>query len=183
MGIGVLGVNMSIAPVANDTRIYASQYNALVTAIQDEDIGHAHTGAADGGKRISHADLTDGKISSLSDTHTHGEIDDHIDAVSGVHGGHSDTYIVGMLSNQMLIQVGTMTFSSRDANVLFATSGVNFTETPFVFVVADGPEIENAQYVHYCITARSSTGFSVHRGVSAPLTAQWLAIGKRSTVS
>lgn len=82
---------MAISKVADGQTASAAQYNAVVDAVQDTDIGHAHTGATNDGHVIDHTDL------SNIGSNTHANIDTHI-AANSAHGIHALAKVMGQVS-------------------------------------------------------------------------------------
>jgi hypothetical protein len=173
---------MAITPVANGQIAYASQYNALITALQDEGVGHAHTGEADGGAPVSHSDLTDGAIASLSNSHSHAELDAHVESALGQHQLNASASVVGSIGSQFVLQAGlgttdtTIGFPDWITCTKAVVFPVPFSSIVAVFVAAtDGTRSAGPANV-------TVTGFTAHlesgtQYAAFPVTFYWLAIG------
>jgi hypothetical protein len=136
---------MAVSPVANGQNATAEQYNALVTYLQDTAAGHDHAGTTNKGKRVSHVNVTDGKISDLgASSHTHQVIDNHLDAAAGnathnAHGLITGIYVAGAYGSQLVIFTGYFTGTDLNGTVYFSSNGLSpatcvFTAAPKVFV-------------------------------------------------
>lgn len=185
---------MPVPLVADDTTATAAQYNALVSEIQSETVGHAHTGETNEGKKVSHTDLTDGTITGLSNSHTHAQIDTHINDDQGQHGLNASAYAVGNLTStlngvagQITIQTGAFPWasmvldtpnSSYYGDVSFETE---FDSAPLIFLTPNTigylktssptwyPSVENV----------TTTGFRIRQSYLFNfVTMHWMAIGK-----
>lgn len=157
---------MPLTPVAVGQAATASQYNALVTAIQDESSGHAHTGETDGGAPVSHSDLADGAIAALVDSHSHAEIDDHVDGAQGQHGLNANMYVAGAGGSQLVFQAGNAT---TDATVALAVGfydqakTITFT-TPFASVLGVIVTPRETEAAKVGVDTVSTTGFRARIG-------------------
>ena len=161
---------MSATKVANGQPTDASQFNGLVDDIDDIDIGHAHSGIAGGGRKVTHSDLLDGAIPDSGTELTHAQINDHIGSTPGagplgVHGLDALAYVMGLLNNQYTFEVGSGSVAQISGSHCWGTTTTGLTTVVGAIAVpSTDPRAYHSSYEGFgwCVTAISGNHFDVH---------------------
>jgi hypothetical protein len=163
---------MPVSKVANGQLIQDAQYNGLVDAIQDPEVGHNHTGDAGYGRQILLSDIVDDGAPGGS-TVSYAEIDAHVNATEEVHGLGADAHVLGAQGQGMLVQYG----QESDDTVTFPIAYDNAN----IFIVITGVgELSGTQYLGYQVHDVSASGFQISKGADSSATYNWIAIGPKA---
>lgn len=109
------------SPLSPNDRILADHLNRLWRDLHQN---HIH----DAENQVDHADLIEtGPMSGV--TYDHGDIDDHIDAVYGIHGLNASAYPIGYLGAGRYILAGITTLSN--SAVIWTTENYRYVDISF----------------------------------------------------
>lgn len=127
------------APVAENVMAKSSDYNKLRVDL----LTHTHDGYT---TKVDHHDLENGGV-NVDANYSHDEIDDHIDATYGVHGGTSSQYVclgkkpdeaaknLVVVTGTLQVSIAGQPFGSRRYNEAWIEDyGVTFASEPQVLV-------------------------------------------------
>lgn len=164
-------------PVSDSQTALAAQYNNLRQDVFNETTGHPHDGTSSGGRKVDHEDLVDGAITGT--TYQHSEIDDHIDAGSGVHDLHSAALVTGSLNTQLVFDAGYFSPGAATGSVSYTTPFATVTSIQLTCYHASQTVVGEMQAI---VTSSAVDGFSWRVSTSPqpqPTTVYWLAIGTK----